>query len=121
MTTPVPDEIRKAAHDATDLPLGRYFKTSPYELVDLALDATAPLIRADERERIRQQPPVCPPGAPPNVLCMTCFRPLCRSCGACECPDNSESLCGPVIDMGYLSLPADVQAAIENPEDPADG
>ena len=50
--------------------------------------------RAAERERIRQQSPVCTPMAPPNVLCMECLRPLCRSCGACECPDNSESLCG---------------------------
>ena len=54
MTPPVPDEIRKAAHDATDLPLGRYFQTSPYELIDMALDTAAPLFRADERARLRE-------------------------------------------------------------------
>ena len=59
------------------------------------LAGVAPLIAEAERERIRQQSPVCPPVVPPNVLCMACFRPLCRSCGACECPDSSQSLCGP--------------------------
>jgi hypothetical protein len=62
-------------------------------LARVALEAGASEIIAADRERIRQQAPVCAPLAPPNVLCMTCFRPMCRSCGACECQDYSESLC----------------------------
>jgi hypothetical protein len=52
MADAVPREIRKAAHDATDLPLGQFFRTSPNELIDLALDAAYPLIMAAYRDRI---------------------------------------------------------------------
>lgn len=54
---------------------------------------------AAERERIRSGKPVCPAPVPPNVLCMVCLKPLCRACGACECPD-SEGLCGQQAEGG---------------------
>lgn len=49
---PVPPEARKAAHDATSLPLAEALRTSPYELIDIALAAAAPAIRAAEHARI---------------------------------------------------------------------
>jgi hypothetical protein len=53
---PVTDEARDAAHEATACNLGEPGWTdmmgkSPYDLIDMALDAAAPLIRAAERER----------------------------------------------------------------------
>jgi len=58
------------------------------------LAGAQPLLAAAERERIRQQrQATCPQVVPPNLICITCLKPLCRSCGACECPANSESLC----------------------------
>lgn len=52
MTIPLPGDIRKAAHDATTLPFAQAIETSPYALVDIALDAAWPLIAAAERDRI---------------------------------------------------------------------
>lgn len=54
---PVTDEARNAAHEATACNLGepgwtQMLGKSPHDLIDIALDAAAPLIRADERRRI---------------------------------------------------------------------
>lgn len=38
----IPAEIREAAHKATVLPFARAMTTSPYKLIDMALDAAAP-------------------------------------------------------------------------------
>ena len=62
----VPDGARKAAHDATSLPLDQAMRTSPYELIDMGLDAATPVIRADERARIRSLLPY-------NVNCCEVF------------------------------------------------
>lgn len=54
MTGIVTGEIRAAAHEATRLPLAQAVTTSPWDLIDMALDAVAPLIADAERDQIRQ-------------------------------------------------------------------
>ena len=46
MTDAVPPEARAAAHEATTLPFAQAVSTSPYDLIDMALDAAAPHIVA---------------------------------------------------------------------------
>jgi hypothetical protein len=48
----IPPEIREAAHAAARLPIPQAMATSPRELVDLALDAAAPLLAEAVAARI---------------------------------------------------------------------
>jgi hypothetical protein len=86
--------IARALIDAaSDFGHGNGIAGDVWKLADAAYAAAAPVLRADERERIRQ--PVCAPGPfPPNLICMTCLRPMCRHCGGCECPETP-ALCLP--------------------------
>lgn len=57
---PVTDEARNAAHEATACDMGepgwtQMLGKSPYDLIDIALDAAAPLIRAGEWERLGRE------------------------------------------------------------------
>ena len=54
LTSPVPPEIRAAAHEAAAMPITdpRAFTASPRDLIDMALDVAEPLIRAAERKRL---------------------------------------------------------------------